>query len=186
MADIILLLHGWQGSPAGHWQDILAKKSQQFGSKQRVLFPQFSDADFPKLEVWLEELDQLIQQNNKTENRFIIVTHSLGGVLLLQYLKEHPEFQPYQVLLVSSLLDDCGFKEISNFFPLPQPSKLQEDTSQFTLVYSDNDPYIPIEKYQKLIEMFHFKEKLLPNQGHINIASGYGEWPWIEKELGIG
>ena len=43
-----IIIHGFKGSPKGHWQDFLYEDLKIKGEK--VFFPQFSDNDNPNLD----------------------------------------------------------------------------------------------------------------------------------------
>jgi len=182
----ILFIHGWGGSGKGHWQDLLAEKLTKAGHK--VLFPSFPNANKPHLKDWLATLEEVLKGINPADLR--VATHSLGGALWLHFMKkkvdESPhgsnKFSPQKVFLVSPPLNDCGISEIKDFFPLPDLD-LGEARKNNMLIYSDNDNYIPSQEFETLAKKYSLPTHFIPHAGHINIASGFGEWEWMEKEL---
>jgi len=174
----ILFIHAWGGSGKGHWQDILAKKLAKAGHK--VLFPSFPSPDKPHLKEWLATLEEVLKDVDPADLR--VATHSLGGALWLHFMKKKIAFCPQKVLLVSPPLTDCGIPEIKDFFPLPDID-LGEARKNHLLIYSDNDNYITLQEFETLAKKYSLPTHFVPHAGHINIASGFGDWEWMEKEL---
>jgi predicted alpha/beta hydrolase family esterase len=84
MTRAFLILHGWGGSGADHWQSWLAQRLQASG--ETVRYPSLPQADEPNLAKWLTalqaELDALASAREK-----IVVCHSLAVVLWLHYAR---------------------------------------------------------------------------------------------------
>ena len=179
MKKKILILHGWQGNNDNNWQEFLAKFLKSNGLE--VSYPKFPNPDYPDLNNCLKILNKEIQKLAK-DDQVIVVTHSLGGALWLHYVARNPQFKPNQVILVSPPPDDCEVDEIKSFFPLPDLKIDPKDVS-YLAVGSDNDQFISLEKFKAFSEKFNIPFHLIPNAGHINVTSGFGEWDWIQKLL---
>ena len=54
---------------------------------------------------------------------------------------------------------------------------------QSILAVSEDDPYLPIEIAHRLARAWGSEFVDLGRQGHINIASGHGDWPEGERLL---
>ena len=54
-----LLLHGYGGTHPEHWQGYLANRLKN--EKQIVIFPDLPNADMPKLDEWMDYLEQELQ-----------------------------------------------------------------------------------------------------------------------------
>lgn len=186
MTRQFLIIHGWQGNEAEHWQSILARQLKEKGEK--MCYPQLPEAYFPKLEAWLTALHKEISLFSP-DDELIVLTHSLGGALWLQYVSQHLEVNPAKVFLVAPPLDNCGISEIADFFPLPEidlgikKADYLPTGQAGLMVGSDNDPYIPLSKFQKLSGNLGVAFYCLPGKGHINVASGFGEWGWMEEQI---
>lgn len=175
-----LILHGWQGNETNHWQTILAEQLEALGHE--VSYPQFSESENPKLKQWLSELQDTIDKI--PENRKVIVaTHSLGGALWLHYIAKKPNFKTAMVILSAPPLDNCGIPEIANFFPIPLKKLSDIELENYLIIGSDNDKYIQLYKFKKLAMVLQIPLVILPRAGHINVKSGFGEWPWMLDQI---
>lgn len=180
MKKTFLILHGWGGSHPGHWQYWLYEALKSRG--EEVLFPTLPHPDRPQLDEWLAALEDILHKKDTRD--FTVVTHSLSGALWLHYIMRYPEHEVESIYLVAPTPDDCGISELKSFFPLPE-MKLQNGKAKYLMVASNNDAYISGEKFRQLAEKLAIPLKILPEVGHVNVASGFGPWPWIlEKLLG--
>jgi len=175
MRPKVLLLHGWGGSDFPHWQSHLASElAKNYGS---VSFFRFSDVDSPKLGVWLNELKQELQDFQPN----IVICHSLANTLWFHLCNSQRINTIEKLYLVAPPSMHCEVPELSEFFPLQTPTNLfAKDT---LLITSTNDPYLTQEEANKLQKSLDITMKVLQDAGHINAESGFGEWPWMLKEL---
>lgn len=175
MRQKVLLLHGWGGSDYPHWQAWLAGEiAKEYGV---VSFLKFSDFDAPKLAVWREELLQELKDFQPD----IVITHSLANTLWFHLCNENilPEIQ--KLYLVAPPSNSCSTEELQEFFPLALPKKLF--AKEAILITSTDDPYMSVDEAKAMQESLDIPMKVLENAGHINSDSGFGEWPWMLKEL---
>lgn len=169
-----LLLHGYGGTHPEHWQGYLANHLKD--KRQTVLFPNLPDSNQPKLNEWINCLEQELENIDSSD--LVVAAHSLGCTLWLQYLAKHPNIQPKKVFLVSPPLNDCGIEELTNFFPLPE---LNLSNQTYQIIGSDNDNFILREELETLANQLKVPLKILSGAGHIN-APMYGDWEWMNKE----
>lgn len=59
------------------------------------------------------------------------------------------------------------------FGPVPQHSL----SFQSVLVASDEDPYCRLDRARQFAASWGSRLEILPNAGHINAESGFGDWP---------
>jgi len=71
----------------------------------------------------------------------------------------------------------CNLEELSSFFPVAVLNDLFAQS--VTLITSTNDPYLSQDEALSLAEVLDVSHTILENAGHINAASGYGEWKEI-------
>ncbi len=169
-----LLLYGYGGTHPEHWQGYLANRLKDGG--QNVLFPDLPNADRPKLDKWMDYLEQELKDIDSSD--LVVAAHSLGCTLWLQYIAKHPDIKPKKVFLVSPPLNDCGIEELSNFFPLPE---LDLNNQAYQIIGSDNDNFILQEEFETLADKLKIPLKILPGAGHIN-APMHGDWEWMNEE----
>jgi len=169
----VLLLHGWGGSDFPHWQSWLASEiAKNYGT---VSFLEFSNFDFPDLNIWKKEL----QEELKSFQPDIVICHSLANTLWFHLQSEIKKVKKLYLIAPPSL--HCNVEEIKEFFPLPMPTNTSAEET--LLISSTNDPYMTLEEAKELQKSLNIEMKVLENAGHINAESGYGEWPWILEEI---
>ena len=128
----VLLLHGWGGSDFPHWQSWLASElAKDYG---KVSFLQFSDFDFPDLNLWKKELINELASFKPD----IVVCHSLANTLWFHTVEEIKEVA--KLYLVAPPSFNCDIEELQTFFPLQTPTKTSAKES--LLLASTNDPYM--------------------------------------------
>ncbi|MEA1917506.1 MAG: alpha/beta hydrolase [Campylobacterota bacterium] len=171
----VLILYGWEGSPAPHWQNYLEKVLHKKGIA--VCFPQLSNNYFPNLDVWLKEAANTFE----TFKPNIVVTHSLGNILWFHLCNRDLVTTLDKLILVAPPRDLSDYKDVKTFFPIKPPSNLY--SKETILVTSTNDTYLNMGEAEELAEALHVEHIVLEKAGHINAVSGYGKWNWIVQEV---
>ena len=182
MPGKVLILAGWGGSDAPHWQSWLAGEiAKNYG---KVSFLRFSDFEFPNKNDWKNELIKEIDDFKPD----IVICHSIANILwfhICNELNEHHKdlhVEPIEKLfLVVPPSLSCDIPELSTFYPCQIPSNLYAKES--ILITSTDDPYMTQDEAVQLQANLDIPMKVLKNAGHINADSGYGKWPWILEEL---
>ncbi|ABB43425.1 Protein of unknown function DUF1234 [Sulfurimonas denitrificans DSM 1251] len=171
----VLILHGWGGSDFPHWQSWLSSEiAKDYGC---VSFLKFSDMDFPKKDVWLEELELEMQRFHPDT----VLCHSLANILWFHLCNKQKMQEVEKLFLVAPPSLSCKIEELESFFPCEVPKKLY--AKKTLLITSTDDPYLRQDEAQELQIALHVDMKVLQNAGHINTNSGYGEWPWLLEEI---
>lgn len=173
MRQKTLILHGWGGSDAPHWQAWLAGEiAKDYGT---VIFPLLDNPHFPSKNRWMKQVKHLLSEF-KPE---VVICHSLGCTLWL-HLCHEGELAPVQrLLLVAPPRLTCELETLKSFFPLETPSSLFAHEAM--VVTSDNDPYMTQEEASAFQRSLGVEMKVLKNAGHINTDAGYGEWSWVKE-----
>jgi predicted alpha/beta hydrolase family esterase len=175
MSKKVLLLHGWGGSDFPHWQSWLAcELAKDYGC---VNFLRFSNADTPKLAVWMQELTSALDDFRPD----IVVCHSLANTLWFHLCQTQRLNAVKKLYLVAPPSLECKIEELGEFFPVQAPKNLNAVNAM--LITSTNDPYMSIEEAEVLQKKLRIEMKRLQKAGHINAESGYGQWEWMLKEI---
>ena len=175
MAQKVLLIHGWGGSDAPHWQAWLAGEiARNYGC---VYFLKFSNVEYPDLQTWSNELLDTLDNFQPD----IVICHSLANTLWLHLCNEKKLKTVKELFLVAPPSMHCNIEELQSFFPLLTPKTLYAQNA--LLISSDNDPYMTLQEAKELQEALKIKMEIIPNGGHINAESGFGAWDWILKQL---
>jgi len=162
-----LILHGYHGSGPGHWQSWLAGRLR--AADAFVRFPDLPDADDPRLETWLEELERELGAFAEPP---VVLCHSAACLLWLHHLERGGK-PAERVLLVAPPSETAVPESLLHFFPAPGVALLEHAR----LVCADNDPYCP-EGARTLYP--GLPTDVLSGAGHINPETGYGPWPAVE------
>lgn len=159
-----LIIPGWQGSGAGHWQ----RRWLDVDADAR--FVEQDDWHEPDLEAWLARLDAAIRRTRQST----LIAHSLGVILVAHYARRYPRAPISGALLVApadveSLAADhpiAGFGSVP-LAPLPFPT---------ILAVSRNDPYVSVDRGRQFAACWGSELVDLGHAGHVNAESGHGRW----------
>jgi predicted alpha/beta hydrolase family esterase len=177
----VLILHGWQGSGAGHWQTWLAQRLREHGA--HVQYPDLPDCDVPCPDRWGTALHQHLRALAAGEGERVVVAHSLGCVLWLREASRiEPDHRVDRVALVAPPCPGSAVPELARFYPTGADRAAIEAAAGHTrLICSDNDAYCPgrgaAEHWGRPLQL---EVDLLPGAGHLNVEAGYGPWPEME------
>ncbi|MBD2784592.1 alpha/beta hydrolase [Xenorhabdus sp. DI] len=160
-----LIVPGYTNSGPDHWQSHLEKKYLN------VVRVQQDDWQSPVREKWIHRLHETI---DKIAGDIFLIGHSCGAVTITQWAAERKSDKIKGALLVAPAdidsLDaplEIQVQRPLATSPLPFPS---------TLVCSDNDEFLPLEKAHTLANCWNSSLIVLSGAGHIHTAAGYGEW----------
>jgi len=174
-----LILHGLGGSGLDHWQTWLAHELQIRNGD--VFYPAFSNFDSPNKQVWLEELDTVMNTIPKNQP-LTVIAHSLGCILWLHYTASQNRKLANRVILVAPPSPNIVLNAAITFYPVPLSGTNLTRTAEDTLfVHSTNDPYCSMED-AKCFKKLGLPSMIFPQSGHINTESGHGKWPWILQQ----
>jgi predicted alpha/beta hydrolase family esterase len=177
---MFLILHGWRGSDAPHWQAWLADQLAQAG--QQVSFPHLPNRDVPGRAEWLAALDIEMRNGLATGEPVTVICHSLSVPLWLHYIRQDPAVRVSRVLMVAppgwAALREYG-DAIGDFAPVPLDAGAVAQAAATTrLVCSDGDPYCVEGAHRLYGEPLDIAVDKLPRKaGHVNAEAGFGPWP---------
>jgi predicted alpha/beta hydrolase family esterase len=162
----LLILPGLGGSGPAHWQ---TRWEECLPGCTRV---QQRDWDQPRLEAWLTSADEAIA---RAEGRVVLVAHSLACQLVAHGAGRPAWSRVAAALLVAPADVESEAHtppETRNFAPvaggpLPFPA---------VIVASSNDPYVTLERAQQFAARWGAELVEVGALGHINAASGLGDW----------
>ncbi len=171
-----VLVHGWQGNEAEHWQTWLAARLAEAG--REVRYPALPDPQTPQLGAWLAALQTAL--DGLPDDGFDVLCHSLGAVLWLHHVHSGNGPRPARVALVCPPSPHTDIPELAPFLPVPlEVDVLRHAADGTVLVCSDNDPYCPegaAAAYGRVLKM---PTTVIPGAGHLNVEAGYGSWPAV-------
>jgi predicted alpha/beta hydrolase family esterase len=161
----VFVIPGLGGSDENHWQSIWEKQNPHFKRVEQ------EEWDNPKLNEWLNALDDLVQQATKP---IIMIGHSLGSVLIAHYAKQNPQANIKAAMLVAPADVDVKdvMDELKDFAPMP----MEKLPFKSFVVASSDDPYANLVRSEEFTKNWGSELICIGNKGHINSDSGLGEW----------
>jgi len=138
----VVIIHLWEGYPEYCWYQDTKRELEQFGFV--VYVPQMPDPNLPKQDRWVSALRETI---GIPDQDTYLIGHSIGAVTILRYLESLSEDEKIGgAVLVAGFTDDMGYKVFSNFFEEPlRFEKIRNKARNFTVIVSDDDPYIDMK-----------------------------------------
>jgi len=184
--DRVIIVHGWDGYPEEGWFPWL--KDTLSGRGVRVSVPQMPHPDAPEISTWVAHLAAVVEE--PTERTFL-VGHSIGCQTILRYLASLSESAR-----IGGALFVAGFFTMTNIGGeeeeriarpwLSEPiddAAVQAHVGRMTAIFSDDDPYVPLENAQMFEKRYHLKMLVEHHQGHFSGSQGVTELPMVLREL---
>ena len=168
MTPQIVIVPGLGDSGPQHWQTLWEHK---FGAA-RV---RQDDPENPTPEAWAARLQEVIEA---TPGELVLVAHSCGVPTVLHWAANYQNERVRGAMLVAPPDTDnatlkrdhpaaCQMAPVP-LTPLPFPA---------LVIASENDPFASIERAQDFARAWEAEFISAGEAGHINMASGHGDWP---------
>jgi predicted alpha/beta hydrolase family esterase len=175
---MIVFVYGYEGSGPGHWQRWAAAELAARGA--RVAFPELSAPSAPQKDVWVAELRAVVAPVVARGDTVTFLCHSLGCWAVDHLLATHGSAGVHAALLVAPPSPFLVFEPVDSFLPPPRRADAWAPFAPHSLlVGSDDDEYASAEELQEIARTIGVASRILPGAGHINIAAGYGPWPFV-------
>lgn len=165
-ADNVLILPGWQGSGAQHWQSLWQAQS----GFQRV---EQHDWLRPLRGDWIARLEDVVLSLDAPA---VLVAHSLGCMLVAAWAVHSRNTHRVKAALLVAPGDveqDPLRQVLASWSPIP----LRPLPFKSTLVASRDDPYCSFARAQAFAQAWGSGLVDAGALGHINADSGLGAWP---------
>lgn len=162
-----VVVPGWNGSPANHWQSYW----QQQLNARRVEQQNWSH---PELNAWVSQLEYVIASSSRP---VILIAHSLGCVTVAKWASQASRVLRNKVqgaLLVAPAdveRKNCP-AELQGFAPIA----LQALPFPSIVVGSLNDSAASAERAAQFAHAWRSEYVQLGEVGHINVLSGHHQW----------
>jgi uncharacterized protein len=180
-----VIVHGLNGSPAGHWQRWLEGELLSLGF--RVRFPDLPSREAPDLGDWIAPLHATLVDAGPDA---VVIAHSLGALLWMQYASAPACASVNRVLLVAppgmSELDELakvtGHRSVSLL-----GERLRIPAKTILMAGSLQDPYCRRGFFEEYARPLSISPIYLPDRfRHVNIESGHGPWPFALRWSLVG
>ena len=155
----------WNSDPA-HWQS--RWQSERLESAVRIAPSSWSDPDPAD---WSRAIERAVDAVDEPP---VLVAHSLGVIAAWRWLVDHDDGRVAGAFLVAPPDPAApGFPAAAAGFTLPERAV----TTPTLLVVSDDDPYCSTERAAAMGATLGADVRRIGEHGHVNIASGVGDWP---------
>jgi uncharacterized protein len=119
---------------------LAAYLAHELSADYRVIAPEMPDADNPRYQPWRDRIEQELEA---IDEDVLLIGHSLGGSVLLQYLAEGSHLKPVPGLFLLSVPnwgpDGWAYDE----FAVPNDVGSRLLASRIFLYHSRDDPVVP-------------------------------------------
>ncbi len=166
-----LIVHGSTGSKDGHWLPWLKQKLEERGLQ--VFLPQFPiSKDEQTLNNWLNTLKSVKEQLTDS----IMIGHSMGVPFILNIMNLW-DVKIKAAFLVAGFAEKHEAKGEPNMDDFSTRNfnweRIKNNCRKFYVFHSDNDPYVPLEKAQRLAKNLDVDVTLIKGAGHFSAQSGF-------------
>jgi hypothetical protein len=178
---MIVIVHGYDGSGPGHWQRWLDDELRARG--RAVRFPELPDPAAPSKDAWVAMLDDVVAA---AASPVTFVCHSLGCWAVDHWLASENgnATRVHAALLVAPPSPLLPFEPVESFLPPPRRRECWAPSVARTLVVgSDDDDYASADEVADVARTLGSACRIIAGAGHINVASGYGPWPFALEWL---
>lgn len=160
----VLILPGLSGSGPQHWQALWMARQPGFRCVEQ------KDWETPRCADWVANLDAAVQQAGP---RALLVAHSAACALVAHWAAIHGRKVRGALLVGPSDTEAASFPVgPTGFAPMP----LVRLPFPSTVVASSDDPYVTLERADLFARSWGSRFVNVGRAGHINAASGLGDW----------
>lgn len=190
MKKRVFIIHGWGSHPDEHWMPWLKRELENNGFK--VYVPQMPDTHKPEIKVWVSKL---VEVADNLDGDTYFVGHSMGCKAILRYLETLGEnikiggvaFVAPWIRLDRKTIEEEGEESIKIAKLWQQKSidfkKVKRRSKKFFAVFSDNDPYVPLNQADLLSKELDAEIMIEKGKGHFTTDDGVIELPIVLEEL---
>ncbi|WP_222123889.1 MULTISPECIES: alpha/beta hydrolase [Microbacterium] len=173
-----VMVPGIGGSDDAHWQ---TRWERRWGDEIAVCVEPSSWSQ-PDLGDWVAAIDRAAADLEPRVDDIVLIAHSLGCWAVAEWLRPSAGRPPRGVLLVAPP-DPTG-----DAFPAAEaPSFTRLDVRSLpcpsVVVASTNDPYCDLGTAEGLARGWGSEFVVVGDLGHLNSASGLGDWPQGREAL---
>ncbi|HEY4508564.1 MAG TPA: alpha/beta hydrolase [Candidatus Paceibacterota bacterium] len=191
----VFLIHGWDANPNNHWFPWLSLELKARGFE--VNAPQMPNTANPKVNEWLGFLSDYVGKpgketyfvghslgciaiarylaklpgntNYETDAKVRNTPSAFGISPSKEGEKKREETKVGGCVFVAGFSGRIDVPEISEFYSLPfDAEKAKAHCNKFVMIFSDNDPYVPMEKSLEFAQQLGAKTILERGKKHFS------------------
>jgi predicted alpha/beta hydrolase family esterase len=184
----LFLIHGWDGSPEEPMHKWIKKNLEAKGFE--VFAPKMPNADKPEIKTWNKKISEVVGKVNKED---IFIGHSVGCQAVLRYIEKlNKDEKVKKIILIApwmhldkKTIEEEGEESIKISRPWMETpigfNKIKTHCSEFAVIFSDNDPYVPLSNVNLFKENLNAKILILKNKGHFDPSHNIDKLPELLK-----
>ena len=188
MVKRVFIVHGWEGFPEEGWFPWLKEELKKRNFAVSVL--KMPRPERPDIKIWVSFLSRAVKISDKDT---YFVGHSIGCQTILRYLESLPKdakaggtvFVAGWFSLTPVATEEEGAYEI--VWPWLKTKiifdKVLNHTKKFVAIFSDNDPYVPMENIKIFQDKLNAKIIFEKNKGHFSGSDNVTKLPSLLKEV---
>ena len=165
-AHSVLLLPGWQNSGPDHWQS-------RWEARHGYVRVEQHDWMKPLRGDWMAQLEEAVLA---APAAVVLVAHSLGCILTAAWAAHSRNTHRVKAALLVAP-GDPEREELRAALKSWSPVVLQRLPFPSVLLGSHDDPYCSVQRAQAFAQAWGSAFVDYGHAGHINAASGLGDWP---------
>lgn len=167
MTPKLVIVPGLGDSGPQHWQTLWEQKYGAARVRQ-------DDPDVPTSETWAARLQEVVEA---TPGDLVLVGHSSGALTIVEWAQRYASDRLKGALLVApSDAEDEGVQAEYPAIAAMTPIPMQPLPFPALVVCSENDPYVSFERAEQMADAWGAEIVSAGEIGHINVASGHGDW----------
>jgi predicted alpha/beta hydrolase family esterase len=169
MSKRVFIIHGWGGLTSHGWYPWIKKELDAKGYD--AYLPQMPNTDAPNMKKWMSFITKTV---GKADEDTYFVGHSIGCQTIVRYL-ESIDGKVGGAVFVAGWLPPVMVTGLTDEEkPIAMPwvntpidyEKIGKTTKKFTAIFSDNDPYVPLENAKFFREKLGAKIIIEKGKGH--------------------
>jgi uncharacterized protein len=160
------IIPGLGNSGPEHWQTFFEKSGSNFKRIEQ------QEWDAPSCSNWIETIDNAII--NYDSATVVLIAHSLGCTAIAHWATTFNKKIKGALLVAPSDIENPVYTfPAIGFTPVP----LHKINFKTIVVASEDDEWVSIDRAKFFADKWGSNFINIGNAGHINTASGYGQWP---------
>lgn len=168
------IIHGWGADSTSDWIPWLKKELEN--KDFEVFTPDMPDTDEPTIEGWLNKMKKDLPS---PDENCILIGHSIGCQAIMRYLENLENGKVAKVILVAPWFNLKGLEGDEEWL-IAKPwletlinfEKIKNSAKEIIALFSDNDPFVPIEDEKLFKERLGAQTFIFKNRGHLNAEDG--------------
>lgn len=180
MKKRVFIIHGWGGNPKEAWFPWLKKELE--ARDFEVVVPQMPDAENPRIDTWVKKLQEVVATPDAGT---LLIGHSIGCQTIMRYLAQLPEGQKIGKCVFVAGFFSLKWLESDDEWTIAKPwlessiddKKVLRVCNSITALFSDTDPFVPLQDKSEFENRLKAKTILLHDRGHFSGSDNTFELP---------